>query len=70
MLSASTERKRKNLRCALEQVFVSANIKAATKKCKAMDGLIREPEDIISETGHNTITRDAVLIKAAQKGRR
>lgn len=51
----------------LEEVFASIDAKAVAKKCEAMDGLIKEAEDIISETEDNTMTRDAALIMAAQK---
>ena len=51
----------------LEQVFESIGSKAVAKKCEAMDGLIREANDIIDETEDKTMTRDAALIMAAQK---
>lgn len=51
----------------LEQVFEAIGSKAVAKKCEAMDGLIREANDIIEETEDNTMTRDAALIMAAQK---
>lgn len=46
----------------LEQVFKTMNQPAKAKKCKAMQGLIEEGEDIISEE-----EGDAALICAAQK---
>lgn len=51
----------------LEQVFALVNARAAAKKCEAMDGLIKESENIITETEDQTMTRDAALIMAAQK---
>ena len=51
----------------LEQVFETIGVKAVAKKCEAMDGLIREANDIIDETEDKTMTRDAALIMAAQK---
>jgi ferritin-like metal-binding protein YciE len=51
----------------LEQVFETIGSKAVAKKCEAMDGLIREANDIIDETEDKTMTRDAALIMAAQK---
>src|SRR5207237_2449733 len=51
----------------LEQVFETIGTKSFAKKCEAMDGLIREANDIIDETEDKTMTRDAALIMAAQK---
>jgi ferritin-like metal-binding protein YciE len=51
----------------VEQVFEMIGSKASAKKCEAMDGLIREANDIIEETEDNTMTRDAALIMASQK---
>ncbi len=51
----------------LEQVFETIGSKAVAKKCEAMDGLIKEANDIIDETEDKTMTRDAALIMAAQK---
>ncbi|HYK76437.1 MAG TPA: ferritin-like domain-containing protein [Daejeonella sp.] len=51
----------------LEQVFSSLNEKAIAKKCEAMDGLLREADTIIAETGDGSMTRDVGLITAAQK---
>src|SRR5262249_8585331 len=46
----------------LEQVFESIGEKAKTKKCKAMQGLVEEAQESISEE-----VGDAALICAAQK---
>ena len=46
----------------LEQVFGSVGEKARSKKCKAMQGLVEEGEDVIDEE-----LGDAALICAAQK---
>src|SRR4051794_32787785 len=51
----------------LEQVFGTIGSKAVAKKCEAMDGLIKEVNDIIDETEDKTMTRDAAHIMAAQK---
>jgi ferritin-like metal-binding protein YciE len=51
----------------LEQVFEMMGKKAQAKKCEAMEGLIKESEEIISETEDGSMTRDVALIMAAQK---
>lgn len=51
----------------LEKVFKSLGEEPEEKKCKAMDGLIKEAEEIIKDTDAGTMTRDAALIIAAQK---
>lgn len=51
----------------LEKVFQQMGKKAQAKKCEAMQGLIEESEEIISETKDDTFTRDVALIIAAQK---
>jgi len=50
----------------LEQVFESIGTKAVAKKCEAMDGLIKEAEEIMEETAEGVV-RDAGIISAAQK---
>lgn len=50
----------------LEQVFETLGEKAEGKKCEAMQGLIKESEEIISETEEGSV-RDAGIILAAQK---
>lgn len=51
----------------LDQVFEMLGKRPQAKKCEAMDGLIREAEEIIAETEDGTMTRDVALIMAAQK---
>jgi ferritin-like metal-binding protein YciE len=51
----------------LEKVFQIIGKKPEGKKCEAMDGIIKEAEEIIKETKQGTMTRDAALIMAAQK---
>lgn len=51
----------------LEKIFEQMGKKAQAKKCEAMQGLIDEGEEIISETKDDSFTRDAALIIAAQK---
>ncbi|MES1216989.1 MAG: ferritin-like domain-containing protein [Bacteroidota bacterium] len=51
----------------LENVFELLGHKAQAKKCDAMDGITKEGESIIEETGQGTATRDVGIILAAQK---
>ncbi|MEN0056736.1 MAG: ferritin-like domain-containing protein [Mucilaginibacter sp.] len=51
----------------LESAFESIGVKTAAVKCEAMAGLIKEGEEIVSETEKGSITRDAGIISAAQK---
>jgi ferritin-like metal-binding protein YciE len=51
----------------LEWIFEQLDRKAVAKKCEAMEGLIEEGEEVISETEKGTATRDVGLIIAAQK---
>ncbi|MBP7399812.1 MAG: ferritin-like domain-containing protein [Chitinophagales bacterium] len=50
----------------LEQVFKSLGKKAEGKKCLAMDGLIKEGDEIMEETAEGPV-RDAGIIASAQK---
>jgi ferritin-like metal-binding protein YciE len=50
----------------LEQVFQLMEIKPQAKKCEAMAGLIKEAEEIMSET-ESGVVRDAGIISAGQK---
>ncbi len=51
----------------LEKVFRSIGEKAEKKECKAIEGIIKEGEEIINSTPEGSMTRDAALIIAAQK---
>lgn len=51
----------------LEKVFEMMGTEPQSKKCEAIDGLIKEAKSIINETKPGTMTRDAALIIAAQK---
>ena len=51
----------------LEQVFDVIGEKVSSKKCDAIEGLIKEAEGIIEDTDEGTSTRDVGLILAAQK---
>ncbi len=51
----------------LEKIFHALNIKPEAKKCEAMAGIIKEDEEVVSNTPENSMTRDAVLIISAQK---
>lgn len=51
----------------LEKVFEVVGEKAKGKTCEAIEGIIKEGEEIISDTDKNTATRDVGLIIAAQK---
>jgi ferritin-like metal-binding protein YciE len=50
----------------LEEVFELIGEKAVAKKCEAMEGLIKEAEEIMEETEEGVV-RDAGIISAAQK---
>jgi ferritin-like metal-binding protein YciE len=50
----------------LEQVFSEAGLTAAGHHCDAMEGLLKEGEEIISATG-DSMAKDAALIAAAQR---
>jgi ferritin-like metal-binding protein YciE len=50
----------------LERVFELMEIKPQAKKCEAMAGLIKEAEEIMSET-ESGVVRDAGIISAGQK---
>lgn len=49
----------------LEEVFALCNIKPSGEKCPAIDGIIKEGEDVMSEID-DAKTRDAAIIAAAQ----
>jgi len=49
-----------------EQVFELLGKPAQSKKCEAMDGLLAEADDIMSESDEG-VMRDAGIISAAQK---
>ena len=51
----------------IEQVFKIIGEKAQTKVCPAMEGLIKESEEIIESTDSGTVVRDCGLIMAVQK---
>jgi ferritin-like metal-binding protein YciE len=51
----------------LERAFQSIGEKAVAKKCEAMAGLIKEGDEIVSETRKGSMTRDAGIISAGQK---
>ncbi|MCE3259508.1 MAG: hypothetical protein K0S12_1149 [Bacteroidetes bacterium] len=50
----------------VERVFESIDKKPVAKKCEAMDGLIKEAEEIMKEAEEGAM-RDAGIISAAQK---
>ncbi len=50
----------------LEQVFEAIGKKAQAKKCEAMEGLLKEGEEIIESTEPGAV-RDAGIISACQK---
>lgn len=50
----------------LEEVFEELGMDKPRKKCKGMEGLIKEGEDMMKETSDD-MTRDAALIAAAQR---
>ncbi|MDQ0595098.1 ferritin-like metal-binding protein YciE [Chryseobacterium ginsenosidimutans] len=51
----------------LEKVFKLLNEKPQKKKCEAIEGIIKEGQEIIKSTEEGSMTRDAALIIAAQK---
>lgn len=51
----------------LEKVFKSIDENPEKKKCEAIEGIIKEGEEVIKSTEEGTMTRDAALIIAAQK---
>lgn len=51
----------------LEQVFESVGEKAKAVKCEAMDGLLKEADELLKETDKGTEVRDVAIISAAQK---
>lgn len=51
----------------LEQVFQEMGEKAEAKKCEAMNGIIKEAEEVIKDTEKDSYTRDAGLVLAGQK---
>lgn len=51
----------------LEKVFESIDEKAEAKKCEAMNGLVKEAEELLEDTDEGTEVRDVALISAAQK---
>ena len=56
----------KNQVTRLEEVFSSVDEKAAAKKCPAMEGLIKEGEEVMSEADPGAMC-DAGIIAAGQK---
>ncbi len=50
----------------LEDVFKSLGMSAEAKKCQAMEGLLKEADEIMQETDSGMV-RDAAIIAAAQK---
>jgi ferritin-like metal-binding protein YciE len=56
----------KNHVTRLESVFESIGEKAATKKCLAMEGLLAEATELLSDTDKGTEVRDVAIISAAQ----
>ncbi|HEX6225507.1 MAG TPA: ferritin-like domain-containing protein [Chryseolinea sp.] len=50
----------------IEQVFEMLEKKATSKKCEAMEGLIKEAEELMEESDEG-VMRDAAIISAAQK---
>jgi len=57
----------KNHVTRLESAFESIGEKAVAKKCLAMEGLLKEAEELLSDTEKGTEVRDVAIISAAQK---
>ncbi len=51
----------------LEQVFKSIGEEAEAIKCEAMNGLLKEADELLGDTEEGTEVRDVALISAAQK---
>lgn len=51
----------------LNRVFASIGESPDTKKCDAMNGLVKETEEMIDETEEGTLVRDVAIISCAQK---
>jgi len=51
----------------LEKAFELMSLAAKGKKCEAMEGLVKEGQQVMEETEKGTATRDAALIISAQK---
>ncbi|TWR26239.1 ferritin-like domain-containing protein [Mucilaginibacter achroorhodeus] len=51
----------------LEQVFESIGEKAKAVKCEAMEGLLKEADELMKETEKGTEVRDVAIISTAQK---
>lgn len=51
----------------LEKVFGLLEIAARAKKCEAMEGLVKEAQQVIEDTPDDSSVRDVALIIAAQK---
>lgn len=49
----------------LEEVFAMMNKKPAAKKCEALDGLIKEAEEVLAEIDDERTT-DAAIVSSAQ----
>ncbi len=50
----------------LERIFTDMGVPPQGKKCKAMEGIISEGEEVISANGNPSV-KDAALIAAAQR---
>lgn len=51
----------------LEEVFEILGAKATAKHCEAMEGLVKEAQEVIDDTDDGSLLRDVGLIIAAQK---
>lgn len=51
----------------LEKIFQKMKMEPEAKKCEAVAGIIKEAEETIGKTPDHSMTRDAVIIIAAQK---
>lgn len=51
----------------LEEVFELMEKKPVSKKCEAMEGIVKEGESVVKDTEAGSMTRDAAIIIAAQK---
>jgi len=57
----------KNHATRLESAFASIGEKPKAVKCLAMEGLLKEADELLTDTEKGTEVRDAAIISAAQK---
>jgi ferritin-like metal-binding protein YciE len=51
----------------LEKVFENLNEKPTSRKCEALEGILRETDQLVEETPEQSLVRDAAIISCFQK---